>query len=150
MLVCACAPVFGAETKPLKVGDPFPAFTAKDQHEKDYQFTNSTRHVLITFDMATGKKVNKALAAEGAEFLDKHHAVYIANIHGMPGIGRFFALPKMRKYPHRIILADQEHLLDPFPQKPDQATYLTLDAKAVIQSVEFWDPQSKNASDILR
>ena len=45
-----------------------------------------------------------------------HFLGFIANVYGMPAIGRFFAMPKMKKYPHRIMLADAEGLLDEFPQ----------------------------------
>ena len=134
----------------LQVGAPFPGLNAKDQHDKEYQFKPGTRAVLIAFDMATGKKANKYLANQGAEFLPSHKAVYVANINGMPGIGRFFALPKMRKYPHRIILADSEHLLDPFPQKQGHVTVVRLDDSAKVQAITFWNPRTDFLQDSLR
>ena len=65
--------------------------------------------------METGKKANAALSALGKDYLPAKNAVYLANIHGMPGIGRMFALPKMKKYSHRIILGDDAALIARFP-----------------------------------
>jgi len=139
---------YGAEL--LQAGNTFPKFDAKDQHEKTYQFRPGTKAVLIAFDMATSKKANKILAKQGAEFLEDNAAVYVTNIYGMPGIGRFFALPKMRKYPHRIILADDEHLLSPFPRKENHVTVVRLDQGGVVQSIAYWNPGDDSPVDYLR
>ena len=89
----------------LAVGDTVPALTAKDQHDKAFTLGDEAGYLLVAFDMGTGKAANGRLEKKGATWLDEHQAVYVSNIHGMPGVGRMFALPKMRKYPHRIILA---------------------------------------------
>ncbi|RYD64196.1 MAG: hypothetical protein EOP84_32940 [Verrucomicrobiaceae bacterium] len=82
---------------PYAKGDTVKPFTAKDQHEQAYTFdAKSTRYLLISHDMETGKKANGALTALGKDHLTSKKAVYIANIHGMPGVGRMFALPKMK------------------------------------------------------
>ena len=39
-----------------------------------------------------------------AGFLEKHQAVYVTDSHTMPSVARVFALPKMLKYPQRIVL----------------------------------------------
>ncbi len=129
----------------LKVGDTFPLIAAKDQHEVDYAIDEGTKRVLISFDMKTGKKTNKFLAEKGADFLPEQSAVFIANIYGMPGIGRMFALPKMRKYPHRILLGDEEGLLDEIPTEKKRVTVVVLGEGAVIESIEFWDPKSDDS-----
>lgn len=72
--------------------------------------------------MDTGQAANGFLEEQGAGCLAKNQTLLIANIHGMPGIARTFALPKMRKYPHRVILADAEHFLDRYPNKDNHLT----------------------------
>lgn len=130
----------------LAAGDAFPAFEASDQHGIAYVFEPGTRMVLIAFEMGAAKAANRVLADQSPSFLDDHQAVYIANIHGMPGIGRRFALPKMRRYPHRIVLADDATLLTPFPHRKGLVTVLNLDAAAVIRSVSYWNPGEKPLS----
>jgi hypothetical protein len=131
-------------------GSKVAAFQANDQHGNAYAFdAAATRYLLVSFDMETGKKANAALSAQGAEFLGTKKAVYVANIFGMPGIGRMFAMPKMRKYPHRIILGDDANLLTPYPQQAGKVTVLTL-SRGVVQKVSYWDPAAENVVDVLK
>lgn len=129
------ATAFAADT--YKPGDTLTAFTVKDQHDQPYAFVPGPRIVLVSFVMGVGKEANGYFAKQPADFLAQHQAIFIANIHGMPGIGRFFALPKMKKYPHRILLGDDEHLLDRYPSQEDKLTVLHLDSAAKITAVEF-------------
>jgi hypothetical protein len=131
-------------------GSKVTAFKANDQHGNGYEFkADETKFLMISFDMETGKKANGALTAEGATFLSDRKAFYVANIHGMPGIGRFFAMPKMRKYAHRIILGDDENLLKPFPQEAGKVTVIKLQ-NGVVQSISYWDPTATKPADSLR
>lgn len=131
-------------------GSTVKAFSAADQHGTAYTFDpNSTRFLLVSFDMETGKKANGALAALGKDYLPGKKAVYVANIHGMPGVGRMFALPKMRKYPHQIILADAADLLSPFPQQAGKVTILKLD-HGVVRAVRHWDPAGEQLAEQLK
>jgi hypothetical protein len=133
-----------------KKGSKVTAFKANDQHGQAYEFEAAkTKYLLVSFDMETGKKANAALSAQGADFLTKQKAVYVANIFGMPGIGRMFALPKMRKYPHRIILGDDANLLTPFPQEANKVTVLTVSG-GVVKEIRYWDPASESVVDLLK
>jgi hypothetical protein len=139
-----------AMADPYKKGSKITAFKANDQHGQAYEFEAAkTKYLLVSFDMETGKKANAALSAQGADFLTNKKAVYVANIFGMPGIGRMFALPKMRKYPHRIILGDDANLLTPFPQEANKVTVLTVSG-GVVQAIRYWDPASESVVDLLK
>lgn len=145
MFACLLLSIAAHAAEPLKAGETVPAIEAKDQHDQPFTLTDDVEWVLVTFDMGTGKAANGYLEKKGATFLPEHKAVFISNIHGMPGVGRMFALPKMRKYPHRIILADEEHLLDPFPRQDSRVTVMKLAPGRVVQSIAFWDPRSGDA-----
>ena len=114
----------------------------QDQHEQAYPIPDDVKHVAVAFTMSVGKSANKALSEKGAKYLPESKAVFIANIYGMPAVGRFFAMPKMRKYPHRIMLADAEGLLDDFPQKDGLVTVFDLDDSGKITQIRYWDPKS--------
>ena len=137
-----------AESAAYRVGDAFEAFTTKDQHEQTVTVApaDGTRHVIVSFTMGSGKDANRFFEKQGATFLPEHQAVFLANIHGMPAIGRMFALPKMKKYPHRILLGDDAHLLDRYPMQADKLTVLDLDAAGRITSIRFLDAEK----DLLR
>jgi hypothetical protein len=125
----------------LKPGDSFPSFEAKDQHEKDFPMAKDTEFVFVTFDMGTGKRANKFFSEKGAEWLPSNQAVFLSNIYGMPGIARTFAMPKMRKYPHRIMLADEKGLLDSYPAEKGKVTVFKLGEGKKISEIAFWDPK---------
>jgi len=126
----------------LEKGSSLPEFQATDQHEVDYPFPGDTQFVAVTFTMSSGKKANKFFSGKGKDYLPANKAVFLSNIDGMPKVARVFAMPKMQKYPHRIMLADQKGLLDPFPQEKGMVTILTLDKNRKILDIKFWNPTS--------
>ena len=135
---------------PCEVGQSLANFSAKDQHEQAFEFKSaSLRYLLVSHDMDTGKRANAALHAAGADYLPGKRAAYLANIHGMPGIGRVFALPKMRKYCHRIILGDDAELITRFPEQTGKVTILTLDGDK-ITAIRFWTPESEPIDSVLK
>lgn len=136
----------GLHADAVKVGQRFPALTdMQDQHEQAYPWPADLRHVIVAYTMGSGKLANGYFADQknAASFLPEHDALFIANVYGMPAVGRFFAMPKMKKYPHRIMLADAESLLDDFPQQEGRVTVFDLDAGGTITAIRFWDPDSE-------
>lgn len=139
-----------AHADPYAKGSTIKPFSAKDQHEQAYTFdAQATRYLLVSHDMDTGKKANGALTALGKDHLPGKKAIYIANIHGMPGIGRMFALPKMKKYSHRIILGDDAALIADFPEQAGKVTVLGL-ANGKVVSVGYWDPATEGVDNFLK
>jgi hypothetical protein len=139
LFLFAAVNLFAAEL--YKTGDTLDTFTVKDQHEKEYTFAPGVRTFVISFEMGSGKKANKWFAEKGADFLPQKQAIFLSDIHGMPGIGRTFALPKMKKYPHRILLGDAKDLLARYPKQDDKLTVFRLDETAHITAIEFVDPE---------
>lgn len=136
--------VASASADPYVVGSKVKAFKANDQHGKAYTFDSKTRFLLLSDDMKTGKKANGALTLKGKDYFGKKKAAYLANIHGMPGIGRLFAFKKMKKYAHRIIYGDDKDLMKPFPIKKGFVTVLAVDSKGKILRISYWDPEKQD------
>ena len=135
---------------PCEIGKALAPFSAKDQHEQAFEFkSGALRFLLVSHDMDTGKRANAALHSAGANFLPGKRAAYLANIYGMPGIGRAFALPKMRKYCHRIILGDDAELITRFPEQKGKVTVLTLDGDKVA-AIRYWTPESEPIDSLLK
>lgn len=135
---------------PYEKGQRVEPFQAKDQFENNYTFKpEETRFLLISHDMETGKKANAVLTAVGKEQLETKKTVYLANIFGMPGIGRFFAMPKMKKYSHRIILGDDAALIAHFPEEKGKVTVLEL-ADGKVKSVKYWTPGTDSLDEYLK
>lgn len=139
-----------AFSTPYAVGSKVEAFTANDQHEKSFTLNPATTsYLLVSHDMETGKKANAVLTDLGKDHLSSKKAVYVANIHGMPGIGRMFAMPKMKKYAHTIILGDDAALIAKFPEEKGKVTVLTLKSRKVT-AVRYWSPETEKLDDILK
>jgi hypothetical protein len=134
----------------LAVGDTVPAFSAKDQFGKEFKPDAGLRFLLLGFDMSVSKTANLKLADLGAGWLEKHSAAYVLDIHTMPGVARLFAFPKMRKYPHRIVLGDDEKMLAVFPRQPEKITVLVLTPTGKISEIRWWNPATEPLAAILR
>jgi hypothetical protein len=134
----------------LKVGDAVPGFSAKDQFGQDFKFEPGLKYLLLGFDMGVSKSANLKLADLGAGWLEKHGAAYLLDTHTMPAIARVFALPKMRKYPHRIILGDDAAVLAPFPRQEGHITVLTLAPDGKIKEVRYWHPTDEPLAPLLK
>jgi hypothetical protein len=135
---------------PYEQGQEMASFKAKDQHEQAFTLNpKETKFLLVSHDMETGKRANAVLTQVGQESMAKQKAVYVANIFGMPGIGRFFAFPKMKKYEHRIILGDDAALIALFPAQQGKVTVLALnDGK--ISSIKYWNPGTEALDTFLK
>lgn len=137
VVAAGCVPAIAAEPAPFAVGDRFPGLATRDQHDRPYSWAGEARRLVVAFEMDTGKAANVFLERQGADFLGREGTVFLSNIHGMPGIARNFALPKMRKYPHRILLADGEHFLDRYPRRENHLTVLEFDPGGLIAAIRF-------------
>lgn len=141
---------WSAGAMPLAVGDRVPVFSAADQHGQAYGFTNGPAFLLVAKDRGASQLANQKLAEKGAGFLESRHAIYVLDIHAMPAIARLFALPKMRKYPQRMILIEAAETLAPFPSQAERVTVLTLSPERKIQTIRFWNPATEPVVGILK
>ena len=132
------------------VGDAVPAFSAKDQFGTNFVFTNGVQFLLVATEMASAKSANSKLADQGTGFLEKHQAVYLMDVHTMPSIARFFAFPKLRKYPHRIVLVDAAATLANFPTQPGRVTVLELAPEGRIRKIGYWNPDVEPVAKYLK
>ena len=132
-----------ASAAPLAEGDPVPVITANDQHGAPFTLTTNVQFLLVVTEMDAAKAANKKLAEQGTGFLEKHNAAYLMDIHTMPAIGRWFAIPKMQKYPQRIILIDSASALTNFPAQANCVTVMALTPAGRVQKVRYWNPASE-------
>lgn len=147
LLCCVALPAFGEVYKP---GSALKPFTAKDQFDRAYTFQKGTKFLLVSFDMESAKAANGVLAELGADYLPSKKAVFLADIHGMPGIARVFAFKKMKKYPHTIVLGDDPKLLAPYPKQAGKITVMALDPSAKVTGITYWTPGAEKLDAVLK
>ena len=98
---------------------------------------------------AKAGRATKSSAELGARFLETNQAAFLMDIHTMPAVARFFALPKMRRYPHRIVLVEAADTLAAFPAQPGRVTVLAFTPAGRIRKISFWDPVHEPAAGVF-
>lgn len=122
--------------QPFKVHDTIAPFSLANQFDVKKSVGKNLKLLLVSFEKSTGAEVNQFLSKQPAGFLTQHQAAFIANISGMPMIiTKMFALPKMRGYPHQILLIYDENDTR-FMQKEGKTTLYKLN-NGVIQDITF-------------
>lgn len=110
----------------LNIGDATPTFEIKDQFEKKHKIAADTKTILVAADKDTSTILKEYFLAKDAKFLSTNKAYYLADISGMPSlIAKFFALPKMKKYPFSVLLVDEEQTKS-FTKKEGNITVYTV------------------------
>jgi hypothetical protein len=118
--------------------DAFQKYSYEDQYEKTLSIPQDTLAIIISYEKNTGAMVNEMLKERGQLFLDAHRVCFIAEISGMPSvITTMFALPKMRKYPHRIHLSYDETFADTFTPQKDKVTVVLFDKNSKVRDVVY-------------
>ena len=114
-----------APAEPLGPGGALPAITLADQHGALHTLDASLRLVVLTRDMDAGGIVRELLEKEGAAWLERQSAVYIADVSRMPGVIRAaIAKPRMRRRPYPILLDESGKETVDFPSAGKQATLI--------------------------
>ncbi len=120
----------------FEVNQNIGTFSLPNQFDKKQTIDSSITTILVSFEKGTGKDVNQFLASKDKDFLKNHHAVFIANISGMPSIiTRMFALPKMRDYKHSVLLIYDDDDKRFVSQEGKTTLYKLKDG--VIKSISF-------------
>lgn len=134
LIVCFITSVFGSSS--FSVGDKIGNFSLLNQFDEKQTIDGSVKTMLVSFEKGTGADVNEFLSKQSTDFLKQHHAVFIANISGMPMvITKMFALPKMRGYKHPVLLIYDENDTR-FKSQEEKTTLYRLE-EGVIKSIEY-------------
>lgn len=121
----------------FKIGDKIGSFSMLNQHDHKVTIDDNVTKILVSAKKDTSADINDYLNKKSKMFLKNKHAVFIANISGMPSIiTKMFALPKMRKYNHDVLLVyDSED--NRFVFKDDMSTLYTLE-NGVIKDISYF------------
>ncbi len=116
--------------------EPIQAFTLLDQFEKPHTIATDIKTIIVSFEKSTGADMNAFLNAHQPDYLQKHQAVFIANISEMPSlITKLFAMPKMRKYKHTILIINDEENHQ-FAYQEDKITIYKIE-NGKVKSIDF-------------
>ena len=109
------------------VGDTVPDITINDQFEKAHKIDANVKTVLFASDKDASDILKEYLLSKEGDVLTANNAIYVADISGMPSlITKFFALPKMKKYPFSVMLLDDTNK-ENFVKEEGKIIVYTLD-----------------------
>lgn len=110
---------------PYKVGQSVMPLDLNDQFGKRYTLKAMPKTLIMAFEKGTGTTVNEYLTVQEKGYLAKNKAAFVADISQMPKfITESFALPKMRKYNHTVLLIQDEEQGLNFPYQEDKITVM--------------------------
>ncbi|MGM0520726.1 MAG: FAD/FMN-containing dehydrogenase [Pseudomonadota bacterium] len=124
---------------PIAVEDTLSEVTLPDAHGNAYQVPYpGLRHLLFSDDMDGNELMEQAFGdLDKGEFTAAGLA-YAADISGMPSlIARFFAVPSLRDYPFRVLLARDKSTLAHIPREEGHVTVLTLTTDGTVSQIRF-------------
>jgi hypothetical protein len=130
--------------KPFGVGSTL-RFTLPDQFGKSHSLSPDTRAIAFAFSKKAGHVIRSAMQKAPADFLQRHHAVLIADISGMPTvIQNLFALPDLRKSHYTMLLIYDKKMAQRLKEGQDgeQVVVMHLQNGKVI-SIEHTDSPEK-------
>ncbi len=127
---------------PYKVGQSVMPLDLLDQHGKRSTLKAMPKTLIMAFEKGTGATVNEYLTVQEKGYLAKHKAAFVADISQMPKfITESFALPKMRKYTHRVLLIQDEEQGLNFPYQEGKITIMKFRGN-FLTKVDFIDNES--------
>lgn len=110
---------------PYKVGESVTPLSLNDQFGKRHSLKVMPKTLIMAFEKGSAAMVNDYLAAKEKGYLASHKAAFVAEISQMPRfITESFALPKMRKYPHTVLLIENEEQGLKYPYQEDKVTVM--------------------------
>jgi hypothetical protein len=122
---------------PYKVGQSVMPLDLSDQFGKRVTLKMMPKTLIMAFEKGTGATVNEYLSAQEKGYLAKNKAAFVADISQMPKfITESFALPKMRKYAHTVLLIQDEEQGFDFPYQEDKITVMKFRGN-FLTKVEF-------------
>lgn len=114
--------LFGA---PYKTGQSVMPLDLEDQFGKRTTLKAMPKTLIMAFEKGTGATVNEYLTTQDKGYLKKNNAAFVADISQMPNfITEAFALPKMRKYAHTVLLIRDEEQGLKFPAQEEKITVM--------------------------
>jgi hypothetical protein len=113
------------------------SFTLPDQFDKAHTLDDTVTKLIFVSSKSTGHMVKSYLKEKPADFLKKHHTLFVADISPMPVVIRnTFALPDLKKQHYSVLLIYDKTFAKAFKQgsEADKINIVQLKQKEV-QSV---------------
>ena len=126
----------------LVVGKSLADLQLNDQNEKPQTLSKDTKIIFFSFAKATGHACNAFLESKPANFLQTHHAVYVADVSPAPSlIKKMFILPDLRDLKFPILLINDDKLSAEYSKgmHKDKIVVVHLDNEKIVSIENLTD-----------
>ena len=123
-----------------------------DQFDKAYEVTDDTKEVIFVFAKATGHTVREYLKQQPKDYLPSRHALFIADISGMPAVIRnTFALPDFKKSPYSVLLIYDKNIAKTLKddKNADKITIAKLKNKEIV-SIKYISTEDELKQELTK
>ncbi|MGY4877883.1 hypothetical protein ACLUEY_08330 [Vreelandella aquamarina] len=129
----------------LQVGNAFPPLQLPDAFGNDYQLPYpGVRHVLFSADMDANDLIEQSFGGLEQGSFTAAGLVYVADISGMPSlIARLFAIPSLRDYPFRVLLARNAEQLTMLPRQKGAVSVISLSQDGTVVNLSVVDDEKE-------
>lgn len=122
---------------PYGVGMRVSSLDLSDQFGEKHPLKTMPKTLIMVFEKETAAAVNEYLVVQEKNYLSTHNSLLIADISQMPSfVAEAFALPKLRKLPHSVLLIRDEEEGLKFPAQEGKITVMKF-ADDTITSITF-------------
>jgi len=124
--------------KTYNIGSSIEPFELKNQFGKKYYISVMPKMMLFANEKDPAGMVNSFLKTKPKNYLEQNKVLWVSDISGMPSlVTKWFALPKMRKYPFEVLLSNNEKFAKQFLTKEEHITAMLFDANNTIQEIHY-------------
>lgn len=117
---------------PYRVGESIVPLSLEDQFGKKHSMKTMPKTLILAFEKNAGMMANEYLASQEAGYLTRYKAALVADISQMPKfVAESFALPKIRKYAHPVLLIRDEEFGMKFPAEEDKLTIFRFEGNTL-------------------
>lgn len=139
--------LFSSLAMAVEPGERLAPWTLLDQYEQPYSLDDRLQVLLVARDMEGAELVKAALQGKPKGYLEQRHALFLADISGMPGpIASLFAVPAMRDYSYRVLLDRQARVAPRYPAAPATVLWLDLREGRLLAQRNFTDASALAAA----
>lgn len=134
----------------LQTGDDFPSLQLPDAFGNAYQLPYpGVRHVLFSADMDANDLMEQSFGELDKGDFTAAGLVYVADISGMPRlVARLFAIPSLRDYPFRVLLAREAEQLAMLPRQEGAVSVISLFQNGEVEKLDFVR-DDKNLTELM-
>ena len=121
------------------VGSSLETLKLNDQFEKPQTLSADTKKVIFAFSKDMGHMSNEFFDKQGADYLAKHSAVFVADVSGAPSLIRsMFIMPGLKDFKHTVLVIEDKNAAASYRIDEHKEALMILDVNNfIIENISY-------------